>query len=178
MKISDHMTAIGDALRAAPDLAMVNEVKVTPGRFDASEITKRSFKAPALRVAFLGAPKSQGTADGTRRYDVALAVFVLTDGRERETEGVDIAQAVAELIELNRFSDGSGIGLPTNLRMDALYSGSVDDKGISLYSVSWTQTMRLGASAGIAAASDPDAIIAPNLPLDAQIDITVLPEGN
>jgi hypothetical protein len=33
-------------------------------------------------------------------------------------------------------------------RMDALYSGEIDDKGLSLYLVSWAQTMRLGESQG------------------------------
>lgn len=147
------------------------------GRFDADEIERQSFKAPALRVAFLGAPRTQPKPDETRSYDLALAIFVLTDGRGRALEGIDLTQAVAEEIELNRFNAPGGVAVPENLRIDALYSGEIDDKGISLHSVSWTQRMRLGMSSGLAAAQDPQALMDAGADLTQEIDITFLPEG-
>lgn len=177
MKISDLLDAIKADLTDATALKDVRDIDVSPGRFNADEITRRSFKAPALRVAFLGAPRTQPKADDTRRYEGAFAVFVMTDGKNRATEGVDLAQAVAEEIEVNRFSNGLGVGLPANLRLDALYSGEVDDHGISLHSVSWTQALTLGKSKGLAAADDPTAIIPEEVQTTEEIDITILPEG-
>ena len=136
MKISALPDAIKADLADAETLSNVRDLDVSPGRFNADEIIRRSFKAPALRVAFLGSPRTQPKADDTRSYEAAFAVFVLTDGKGRANEGIDLAQAVAEEIEVNRFSDGFGVGLPMNLCMDALYSGDVDDLGISLHSVS------------------------------------------
>ena len=176
MKISDLLDAIKDGLTGAEALQHVRDIDVSPGRFNADEITRRSFKTPALRVAFLGAPRTQPKPDDTRRYEGAFAVFVMTDGRNRATEGVDLTQAVAEEIEVNRFSDGLGVGLPANLRLDALYSGDIDEKGISLHSVSWTQALTLGKSKGLAA-DDPGAVIPQEVETAEEIDITILPEG-
>lgn len=177
MKISELLDAIKADLKDAEALSDVRDLEISPGRFNADEITKRSFKAPALRVAFLGAPRTQPKPDDTRSYEAAFAVFVLTDGKGRANEGIDLAQAVAEEIEVNRFSDGFGVGLPMNLRMDALYSGDVDDLGISLHSVSWTQRIRLGKPKGLSAADDPAAIIPEEVETTEEIDITILPEG-
>ena len=177
MKISALLTAIENDLTAFFPRSEVRDIAVSPGRFDASEITRRSFRPPALRIAFLGAPRTQPKPDETRRFEAAFAVFIATQGKDRATEGVDLAQAVAERIELNRFSDGNGVGIPSNLRIDALYSGAVDDKGLSLHSVSWTQSLRLGNSTAPGLPSDPAAAIPDDVELDTQIDITQLPEG-
>lgn len=177
MKISDLLNAIKADLTEAEALKDVRDIDVSPGRFNADEITRRSFNAPALRIAFLGAPRTKPKADDTRRYEGAFAVFVMTEGKKRATEGVDFAQAVAEEIEVNRFSNGLGVGLPINLRLDALYSGDVDDQGISLHSVSWTQALTLGKSKGLATPDDPTAIIPEDVETEQDIDITFLPEG-
>ncbi|PIE13825.1 MAG: hypothetical protein CSA70_03670 [Rhodobacterales bacterium] len=175
MKISDFLTDVETLLKGAETLSDVRDIAISPGRFNADEIARRSFKAPALRIAFLGTPRTQPRADETRRYDCAFAVFVLADGKNRATEGLDICQAVAELVEVERFTDGRGVGLPRNLRMDALYSGDVDDKGVSLHSVSWVQSLRLGVSAGIATAPDTTDIVPEGAELYQCIDITFLP---
>ena len=176
MKISALLEAIKADLTADATLKDVRDIDVSPGRFNADEITRRSFKAPALRVAFLGAPRTKPKADDTRRFEGAFAVFVITDGRDRATEGVDLTQAVAEAIEVNRFSNGLGVGLPENLRLDALYSGEIDDSGISLHSVSWTQSLTLGKSHGLGTSDDPTAIIPGGVELTEEIDITKMPE--
>ena len=164
--ISDPLTALG-----------VRDIATSPGRFDASEIDRRSFKSPALRVAFLGAGRSKPMADATRKYDATWGVFILTDGRGRETEGLDLMAAVAVQIEANQFAAEAPVGLPENIRLDPLYSASVDDKGIALFSVSWTQTIRLGVSVPLDGAYDPAAIPPDGTVTNTDIDITQLPEG-
>lgn len=177
MKISDFLKAIEADLDKAPELDAVRDLEITPGKFNASEITRQSFKTPALRVAFLGAPKTQAKADSTRQFNGAFAVFVMTEGRDRDLEGIDLAQAVAERIEMNRFVDDMPVGDPTNQRIDVLYSGEVDNTGLALFSVSWTQTMRLGKSQGLADFDDPAAVIPKGTVLNTDIDITKLPDG-
>ncbi|WP_224825596.1 hypothetical protein [Cognatishimia sp. MH4019] len=176
MKITDLLEAIKADLQATDSLSDARDIDISPGRFNADEVTRRTFKAPALRVAFLGAPRTQPKPDATRRYEAAFAVFVLTDGKGRANEGIDLTEAVAERIELNRFSDGHGIGLPGNLRIDALYSGDLDDKGISLHSVSWTQAITIGTSEGIGAAGPSDTTMSESIELNTDIDITRMPE--
>lgn len=176
MKISALLTAIEADLKANADLSSVRDIAVTPGRFNADEITRRSFKAPALRIAFLGAPRTRANANRSRRFEGAFAVFVLTDGRGRVTEGVDIVEVVAAGIEDNRFSENAiGLGLPDNLRIDVLYSGDVEDKGISLYSVSWTQAFHIGSQAGL---GEPrDGALTPGGEINLDTHIVRTPRG-
>lgn len=158
-KISTLLKAVEAELKDAQTLSAVRDVAVTPGRFNAAEIGRRSFRAPALRVAFLGAPKSKARADATRRFNAALGIFVLTDGKARDIEGIDLTEAVCEVVEANRFSKGPGYGLPDNVRIDALYTGEINDHGISLHAVTWTQAVHLGNSAALAIAPDPSAFM-------------------
>ncbi|WP_299152017.1 hypothetical protein [uncultured Tateyamaria sp.] len=151
MTLAAHLQAIEAALNDA-DLPPCCDVAISPGRFDASELGRTSFRGPALRVAFLGAPRTTPLADTSRRYGCAFAVFILTEGRNRAIEGLDLTELVAEVVELNRFSHAR-VGIPDSIRLDTLYSGDVDDKGVSIFSVSWTQAMRIGASVGSGTAS-------------------------
>ena len=182
MTIAAHVLAVRDALREiAPGLGVaVAEVQHTPGQFDAGEIGRQSFRAPAMRVAFLGARRSTAQASEARRFDGAFAVFLITDGRERGTSGLDLVEAVAMTIEENWFStDSFGIGLPSEVRIDALYSGELDDENISLHSVSWTQGFRLGQARGLAH-SEPGDTASPkgaDEDPDQEIVLTELPEG-
>lgn len=164
MKISTHLNAIFADLESVKGDLGVKDIEISEGRFDASEIGRDSFKAPALRVAFLGAPKSKALADTTRKYDAAFAVFVVTDGRGRSARGIDIVEAIAERVELNRFST-KDVGVPKSQRIDALYTSQIGQKGISLFSMSWVQSVCIG-TADVAGSEDPFSI-----------DISQPPEG-
>lgn len=177
MSIGTFLDAIMTDIQAPLAELRVGDIATSPGRFDASEIDRHSFKAPAVRIAFLGAGRSKAQANNARKFDASWGVFVVTDGRGREHEGLEIMAAVAVQIEGNRFAAGLPVGIPENIRLDPLYTSSVDDKGIALFSVSWTQTIRLGASFSFDGANDPTAIPPEGVDLTTQIDITDLPEG-
>lgn len=175
MSISAFLKAIEADITPPLQALGARDIATSPGRFDAGEIDRRSFKSPALRVAFLGAGRSKPLPDKTRRYDASWGVFILTDGRGRAAEGLDLMVAIAERIEVNRFAAAAPVGLPENIRLDPLYSASTDDKGIALFSVSWNQSIRLGDAVSLDGADDPTAIPPEGIAL--QTDITHLPEG-
>lgn len=170
-KISTLLEAIETELKGAQSLSGVRDVAVSPGRFNAAEIGRHSFKTPALRIAFLGAAKSKARADKTRRFEGAFGIFVMTDGHRRDVEGVVLTEAVAEVVEANRFSTGAGYGLPDSVRIDALYTGEIDERGISLHAVTWTQAVHLGTSAALAVAPDPNAVIDPDIVLNRPTEV-------
>lgn len=172
--IADILTGLEALLKADPALADA-DVEISPGRFDASELMKESFRPPALRIAFLGAPKGTPRADGTRRFSGAFGVFVVTDGRGRHLEGIELTETVTAVIEDNSFPLSPLHGVPENLRLDALYTGEVDDRGVSLHAVTWTQPLHLGRSDGLATAPDLTAIIEPGVELSEDITIDLEP---
>mgnify|MGYP000088386224 CR=1 FL=1 len=137
------LKAIEADLKSADLGVAPRSIDITPGQFGGYDLEHQSFRAPALRIAFLGAPKTEAIANETRRYETALAVFIVTDGSDRITEGMAIMEAVAARVELNRFSDGLGVGFPKNHRMQSLYSDT-KSKGVCIHSVSWSQVVRIG----------------------------------
>jgi len=178
MKITPLLKAIRDGLKDAPALSDTSDIEVGPGRFDASDIERMSFRGEALRPAFLGANRSISKAAGDRRFDLALAVYVLTEGKDREVRGVDLIETVAEIIEGNRFGLKDGISDPENLRLDVVYAGTADRKGVVIHAVSWTQAVRIGTAEGLGVANDPEALIQDGVELTTTIDITMEPHPN
>ncbi|KPU84960.1 hypothetical protein JI58_00500 [Marinosulfonomonas sp. PRT-SC04] len=158
-KITTLLEAIKTDLVASDLGAVVKDIEVTPGRFTEFDLGRQSFKAPALRIAFLGAPKTAPLANEVRRYEGAFAIFALTDGKHRVLEAIDLIEMVAAHVELNNFSAGLGVGFPKNIRMETLYTGQMDKKQVSLNAVAWHQTIRIGEPCSIAGPEDEGAIV-------------------
>ena len=151
-------------------------VEISEGPFDAGELTRQSFRAPALRIAFLGAARSKAQPNEERAYDCGFAVFIVTDRKTRTPDGVTLAQWVAEQITLWRHHQLRGVGLPNNQRLQAL--GLIEDKGVAVHAVAWTQPVRIGRDAIDAGVHDP-AAIPPSGQWGLEMDIIAadLPEG-
>lgn len=178
------IVALLSALKAAfetpptlPDLDLRGwNVEISEGPFDAGELTRQSFRAPALRIAFLGAGRSKAQPNEERAYECGFAIFVVTDRKARTPDGVTLAQWVAEKITLWRHHHLRGVGLPNNQRLQAL--GLVEDKGVAVHAVAWTQPVRIGRDEIDAGVHDPTAIPVPDAagPV-TDVAITDLPEG-
>lgn len=175
MSLAQHLEAIKTELEAA-ELPNRTNVEISPGRFDASEVERRGFRCPALRVTFLGAPRTQPMSDRTRKYNCAFAVFILTDGKDRTVDGLGLIETIANVIEVNRFSDAR-VGFPEDVRIETLYTGEIDNQGISISAVAWTQSMRLGTSVPTGGPLPDATVIDPAAELEQTFDITELPEG-
>lgn len=183
MKINAIQKALKTRLEGASkdgltgDLRRFN-VEISRGRFDAAELMRESFHAPAIRLAFLGGPRSGAIANGERRYDAAFAAFIVTDTNERAVSGIDLMEWVAAQIELWR-PQIDGVQMPKDQRLEALYSGDIDKRGVALHAVAWAMMVRIGHDEIGAGPHDP-AALAPQGDPDA-IDVTIaptdLPEG-
>ncbi len=145
-------------------------VEIGDGPFDAAELTRNSFRAPALRVAFLGAGRSRARPNEERAYDGAFAVFVVTDRKKKTPDGTAIMVWVAEHITLWRNHAIRGAGLPRDLRLQAM--GVIEDKAVAVHAVAWTQPILIGRDAIDAGVHDPAAIPAPG-PTGPETDVAL-----
>ena len=148
---STYRRMIGDAVRAAmPEL---KDVSGHPGRFDLEELRRTSVRAPAVRIAILGAPRIGEVSDERIRATLSMAAFVITKdapGLPRDEAAVNITEGLIRLVSLNQWqADGQagfGIGLPEEIRADNVFAAATDRAGVALWAVSWKQTLVLGES--------------------------------
>jgi len=115
-------------------------VAVHGGRFTSDEIRRYAVKAPAALVACLGIDNIVDTMVdlvATMRW----GIYVVTRGdssTRRDSEALTLIQALAVLVKGNDF-DESALVRPENLRAENIYSGGIDNKGIALWALTWTQ---------------------------------------
>ncbi|WP_374425920.1 hypothetical protein [Paracoccus sp. (in: a-proteobacteria)] len=165
MSIAALLTALKDQLEAARDADIGGvdmrgfNVAVAPGRFDAHELTRDSFRAPAFRVAFLGAGKSRALANEERLFDAGLGVFVITDRKARDLDGLLLAEWISDRVELWSNHGLRGVGIPKDQRIEALHTGELGDRGVAIHAVVWGQTVRLGHDEIGAGVHDPAALV-------------------
>lgn len=116
-------------------------VEVHDGDFRESELRRVFASAPAVLVSVLGFPELRREGPAVV-CDARLAVFVITSGadpRERGDEAMDLAELVARIVE-RRPWDGGPV---SQFVAHNLYSGTVDDEGVALWSITWRQSFDL-----------------------------------
>ncbi|MDO5631135.1 MAG: hypothetical protein Q4G22_04785 [Paracoccus sp. (in: a-proteobacteria)] len=150
MKINAVLEALKARLETASKVSLQGDlrrfnVEISRGRFDAFELTRESFHAPAIRLAFLGATRSKAQANGQRRYLASIAAYIITDTVARAVAGTDLMEWVAAEVELWRPNVEGVIGLAQDQRMEALYTGEVDKRGVALHAVAFQIPLRIGA---------------------------------
>ncbi len=113
------------AIRAV--MPQLKEVVSHPGRFDLGELKRISMRAPAVRLAILGAPRIEETSDERLRVDLSLAAFVITcdaPGLARDVAALNIIETLMRLVSLNQWrvaeDTGFGLLLPREMRVDNL----------------------------------------------------------
>lgn len=127
-------------------LPHLRECEAHPGRFNLDELKRFLTKAPSVRVACLGIGRFEREASGMIDCDVQFAAFVLTDGSVRLPGGaaaVNIITALVPLIDRNDWGL-ENVGAAVVTRAENLYGGDLDNKGVALWALTWTQTVRLG----------------------------------
>ncbi len=156
MLLERHLNVLKSRLEEQMIVHRAN-VEISAGRFDLAELTHTGFRAPAVRIAFLGAGKSSAQANEEREFEAAFSAFVVTEGARRGEEGRAILSEIAAAITLWH-SGVRGTGLPKNLRIDALSTFEIERRAVALYAVSWTQNVRLGVDEVGAGVHDPAAL--------------------
>lgn len=113
------------------------------GRFDSAEEIKRYItKGPAVLVACIRIPLA---CPGTARVmmPAGWAIFVITKdvpGAPRDQGAIALAEAVLLQIDSNLWGR-SDVAVPSDIEARNLYSAKVDNLGVALWAVTFTQVV-------------------------------------
>lgn len=141
-RINQYRAAVVASLKAImPNLRSCEEQF---GRFDLEELEKTVIAAPAVRFAVL-----DGTMKptATEQVDAALrcAAFIITEGKDRDTAGWAIGEAIAVTAKVGQRWDMTGVSGITDVKLAPVISANLKQRGVSIMAVEWRQDlMRLG----------------------------------
>jgi hypothetical protein len=121
------------------EVTTLKAVQPHGGRFNLAELKRVALSQPAALVAILGGPleRQGGQAVG----DVQVAVFIVTTGSSvtsRDSAALAFAETISGLVCENKWKYADAKA-PTGMRIDNLYSGDIDNQGVAIWSVSWSQ---------------------------------------
>lgn len=137
---------VREVLPGGPD--GVRTVVTHVGEFGPDEVERYAASAPAVILAPLG------FADISRAGGMVLAAlnyaaFVLTKSMANDSRG-DIAMAVMEelfkILPYEKWSVEACAQAPRDIEAGNLYTGKVDEMGVSLWAVRWRQTVQIQAT--------------------------------
>lgn len=120
------------------------------GEIRLDEVMKTSFKAPAVLVAYGGAPQLQKTPEGFHSGDHIWAAFIVIAGKTKDPhkDAIDLAWKVADAIDLNTWGFNSANEVePGRIDgVDNLYSLAHTEKNVALYAVRFTHRIIVGTN--------------------------------
>ena len=145
------------ALRAAvvaslqASLGAAVDVDSHGGTFDLAEVERFATKAPAVRVAIVGAGRASRWSDGRWKIPACFTAVIITRDAApggakipRDVAALLLASAVELAVASNRFGL-EGVFQPTDVEARSEYSGPVDTLGVALWQVTWTSDALIGA---------------------------------
>lgn len=183
MKIRNYLQAVQTHLEGVSKADLVGvdmrgfNVAISASRFDPWELQHESFRAPAIRLSFIGGPRSKALANEERSFDLAFAAFVITDRRDRIPAGMDLVEWAATALVLFRPASMRGVGPARDQRIEALSSADFEKRSVDLHAVAWTATCRLGRDEIDAGVHDPSLLVADPEGIEVDIVSADLPEG-
>ena len=129
----------------------LSSCEVHDGKWDAAELMRWTVRTPAVRVAWLGAARTQTPGEAWTDCSQQLAAYVLTRDQEdlpRGTAARNLVDWLLLYLPRTRWglSSSAGIGAATDLRAENLYSSAVDKTGVAMWAVTWRQALRLEAA--------------------------------
>ncbi|HLJ65185.1 MAG TPA: phage protein Gp37 [Stellaceae bacterium] len=143
--IADVENAMIAALAAAAPVRVVDSV---PAGFDLKEAERRLRLAPALYVAFEG---GRLRAETDAILDADFQVFVLTHSASGEkARRLAAYQLVEQVIAALHNLALPGLGTLAAHDVKNLYAASLDDQGLSLYSVRFALALSVPATLSLA----------------------------
>ena len=135
------LTAVTDGIVAALDPQI--DVAQHPGRFTEAELERLVLKKRAVRVAIEGLPEVSVTGPGRIQAQLTLSAFICCGdslAAPRHQAALALVESLLHLIPHQRW----GVpclrpALPASLRVDNLYNGEINRKGVALWAVAWRQ---------------------------------------
>lgn len=122
-----------------------NTVKSHGGRFDQQELMRYGLRSPAALVTVIGTRGKATSHAGQATATIQFACYIVAVGQSdnpKDSEVLDLVELItaAAVNNLWAYSDAQA---PKDTRMDNLYTGTIDNKGVALWAVLWTQLVDL-----------------------------------
>lgn len=141
------IAAIEDDIIAVVKAAIGNKLRTVdslPGDWDADMLRRLLLSAPAVYVAFLGGPKIK-EADAVVGIDGRWSLFAITghasgNAARRRGDGREIGayEIIERLVPRLHNRTVPDVGTMTLRDVENLYSGTIDNRGVALYSAVFT----------------------------------------
>ncbi|WP_336288650.1 hypothetical protein [Bartonella sp. CB60] len=126
---------------ALPD---VRDCSCQFGRFNLEELETQMLVAPAIRVAVL-ASQFTSVASGQQSAALHVGTFVITTGRERDSQSWLLAEAIAVLCHSGQLWGLTGLTVPRDVQIEPVISAAIKQRGVAISVVEWHQDLhRLG----------------------------------
>lgn len=142
MKLKEYREAVIAWLKEQDN--SFKEIKLHGGVFDEDAVKRFIVKSPSLRIACLGIKDLKKMPSGHWSGHAMMVGYIVASSKGNvDLEALDYAEEFATLISFADFNiDFAG---PADVQdISAIYSDSVDKKGVAIAAVSWTQDLILG----------------------------------
>jgi hypothetical protein len=140
MNLDDVRTAIVDTLKNDAVLTALSvDVRAHRGRFTMEDLKIIAARPMSCLVSFLSVRRAELQA-GEVQCQCLFGAFVVTTDKpnvSRDSAALVISTRLLMLIPGNLF--GLDISAPENIEAVNLYSGSLNEKGVALWAVTWEQ---------------------------------------
>lgn len=146
MSLPALLATVTDRIGAA--LPRLQQCEAHPGKFNIAELERFLTLSPAVRVAVVSVrwrPLDEGAVSGT----AMLAAFVVASDKSRIGDKAVQAMEITETIARVAVNNDWGLAdcrPAEDVESANLYSTDTGRKGVTLWSVGWRQTFRVGAS--------------------------------
>lgn len=145
MSLAQLLTTVTDQIAAA--LPELRQCEIHPGKFNITELEHFLTVVPAVRVSAVSVrwePYDEGVVSG----HVTMAAFIVTaDTLEfsKTIQAINITETIALLIAGN---DWELVFCSPGMSVESanLYTTASGDQGVTLWSVSWKQTIHVGSA--------------------------------
>lgn len=138
-RINLFRSAVTRTLKSA--MPTVRSAEAQFGRFDLDELDRTSFVTPALRISVLSV-KAPSRAAGTMDAVMQCAAFVVTDGKARDEQAWDMAEAIAAMLHPGQMFGLVRVTGPSSVAIQPVISSAIRNRGIAIIAVEWSQTIR------------------------------------
>ena len=123
------------------------------GRFNLDELETYSAKVPA---AFFSVTEARPEVQAGGQFDLALtlAVFLLAEGKDRDSQAWAMAEAVALMLTPDCRWNLQNLTGPADIKVAPVLGAQIKAKGVAIAAVSWRQVLTRAslhafASAGV-----------------------------
>lgn len=143
--INEYIEIVTSSLKTAL-ASLVTDVEDHPGRFTETELSRIARSPRAVRVAIEDIAEIKVLPNKNVHATLRMAAFIICSdhaGPDRTKSAIELAEKVVSVLPRNRWdSEDYQIIAESTISAQNLYTGDIEKKGIAMWAVTWTQTIK------------------------------------